>query len=97
MFEMLCTFASLSFALSLVTIFATIRSTRNAERMLDEKKKSDILEGFAKSRGWRNCGVCGKLYEPLNDENYQPELDICRDCLWKVHYESTFKEEDSRI
>lgn len=36
------------------------------------------------------CCKCGKRYEPLNDPDHIPELNICRDCLWKLHYDTMF-------
>ena len=42
------------------------------------------------------CCNCGKLYTPLNDPDYIPELNLCRDCLWKLHYRSTFENGNMR-
>jgi hypothetical protein len=33
------------------------------------------------------------MYEPANDPDCWPELNVCRDCLWKLYYDNTFKEE----
>lgn len=40
------------------------------------------------------CATCGKPYKPLMDPDYQPEAAICRDCLWKLHYDTTLKGGD---
>ena len=55
-------------------------------QMRESKRKR-----FANSKGdLRKCIHCGKEYSPLLDENYQPEPDICRDCLWKLTYDLMF-------
>lgn len=81
-------------AFAVITIAIVVYTKKVLVRLQKAERKADILEDIAKTRGWRNCGICGELYEPLNDEEYQPELDICRGCLWKLHYDSTF--DDSR-
>lgn len=96
MHEVLYVLLGFTVTFSIFTMAIVVYSKKVMDNLAKEKKRSNTLEDIAKSRGWRHCGICGKLYEPLNDEDYQPELDICRDCLWKVHYESTFKDDGSR-
>lgn len=51
------------------------------------------LKNLYLKNGYSTCCKCGKMYEPANDPDSWPELNICRDCLWKLYYDSTFKEE----
>ena len=55
------------------------------------KKLADTL----KNVGAQTCCNCGKPYNALNDPDYSPELNLCRDCLWKMHYRQTFGEDGS--
>lgn len=55
-------------------------------RQEDEQKPGEVA-----------CCKCGKSYQPLNDPDYIPELNICRDCLWKIHYDMTFGLDQSDI
>ena len=53
----------------------------------------DALEAAFLDQGGSRCTHCGKHYNPLNDPDYIPELNLCRDCLWKLHYDTMFEQE----
>lgn len=63
------------------------------ESMQKDKVIQD-LKNLYQENGYSTCCSCGKMYEPLNDPEYWPELNICRDCLWKLCYEKTFEKEE---
>ena len=62
------------------------------KRFVDLSRRYTSLELEFREDGGRQCCACGKLYRPLNDPDYTPELNVCRDCLWKLHYLKTFEE-----
>lgn len=55
----------------------------------------DKQESWLKEADGQHCCSCGKPYIPLNDPDYWPESNLCRDCLWKLLYEKTFGEDGS--
>lgn len=74
-------------AVTLLTVgVISMHVRKQIDKLYGEAKRGNRLEDILMTRGWRSCGVCGKIYEPLNEERYSPELDICRDCLWKMYY-----------
>lgn len=67
------------------------------ERVENLREWVDTLEAWWKDEGGVKCCVCGKPYIPLNDPDYWPESNLCRDCLWKLHYEKTFEIQEPTL
>jgi len=72
-----------------IAILAQWVVLRNKTSQRDREKKDavDIPEGSSR------CCQCGSVYKPLNDPDYIPEVNLCRDCLWILYYKTFFKEE----
>lgn len=84
--------ANLVLMVLLIVSESRVRKSR-AESAEKTYYLDELREEFAREGG-RGCCVCGKPYHPLNDPDYSPELNLCRDCMWKMYYSQTFGEED---
>ena len=58
-----------------------------------QNRHLDSLERAFRDDGGQTCCACGKPYQALNDPDYSPELNICRDCMWKMYYGQTFGDD----
>lgn len=77
-------------------LFLFVELYRDAKKRLRKAwQKNEHLERVLYDKDYIPCAVCGNLYSPLMDPEYQPELSICRDCLWKLYHEKMFSEEDA--
>ena len=87
---------------TLTTIFLVVIAAclgvclRNSDKHVEKlKKELTSFEKILRSEGAQTCCNCGKPYNALNDPDYSPELNLCRDCLWKMYYGQLFGEDDS--
>jgi hypothetical protein len=79
-----------------VVLLLSLNENRLYSKKVENLRKwIDTLEVWWKDEGGVKCCVCGKPYIPLNDPDYWPESNLCRDCLWKLHYEKTFGEQEA--
>ena len=75
--------------------FVLIFSARkNGKTKREYEEKIEKLHEAYSSLGRSKCCSCGKPYEPLNDPDHFPELNLCRDCLWILYYDTLFSKEE---
>ena len=90
--------ASIVVTAAFVLIFSArknFKTKREYEEKIEkyEEKIEKLHEAYS-SLGRSKCCSCGKPYEPLNDVEHFPELNLCRDCLWILYYDTLFSKED---
>lgn len=88
----ICLVVAFLLACGLVCAILEIRSQQR--RIVMYRDRCDRIERIFKDDGGMTCCKCGKPYVPLNDPDYIPELNICRDCLWKMYYSKAFEQEE---
>lgn len=87
----------INLALMVALILSEWEKRENRRRLKDLHQYLDNLERAFRDDGGQTCCLCGKPYQALNDPDYSPELNICRDCMWKMYYENCFGDEEHTL
>ena len=85
---------AVAFLLACGLLCAILEIRSQQRRIVMYRGRCDRIERIFKEDGGMTCCKCGKPYVPLNDPDYIPELNICRDCLWKMYYGKAFEQEE---